>query len=70
MGGSEDCDAVLGDCWSVCDYWSVPGDARWDSMNGNSNRELVKNLLKAAVGILFAIILVMFLATFIMDHTW
>lgn len=36
--------------------------------SGNSN--MIKGLLKAAVGILFAVCLVMILATFIMDHSW
>lgn len=31
---------------------------------------MVKNLLKATVGILFAIFLVMSVATFIMDNSW
>ena len=33
----------------------------------SSNREMIINLLKAVAGILFAIILVMVLATFVMD---
>lgn len=37
-------------------------------MNGGSS--MVKNLLKATVGILFAIFLVMSVATFIMDNSW
>lgn len=37
-------------------------------MGDSSN--MVKNLLKAAVGILSAIFLVMSLATFVMDNSW
>jgi len=32
--------------------------------------DMVKNLLKAVAGILFAILLVMLIATFIMDNQW
>lgn len=38
-------------------------------MGGNMS-DMIKNLLKAAAGILFAIILVMLLASFIMDNQW
>lgn len=34
------------------------------------NDGMVKNLLKAAVGILFAVFLVMSLATFVMENSW
>lgn len=34
------------------------------------NDSVIKNLLKAAVGILLAICLVMFLASFLMDYKW
>lgn len=34
------------------------------------NDNMVKNLLKAAVGILFAVFLVMSLATFVMENSW
>lgn len=36
----------------------------------NSNKDMVVNLLKATVGILFAIFLVMIIAQFIMDSQW
>lgn len=34
------------------------------------NDNMIKNLLKAVVGILFAIILVMLVATFMMENGW
>ena len=34
----------------------------------NNISDMVKNLLKAVVGILFAILLVMMIATFLMDN--
>lgn len=36
----------------------------------NSNSEMVKNLLVAAVGVLLAILLVMSLASFLMELRW
>lgn len=68
MGGSENCNAVLGDRGGVCDYRDLSRGSRRHRMSKGD--DLVKNLLMAAVGILLAISLVMLLASALMDMRW